>query len=74
MYVTSPPTTFSPARLIRKMVIYTLAAALLAPIADHIQGAGPGVLDNTRQAASTLIDSFHTAQAQQGELFQGVQP
>jgi hypothetical protein len=72
MYVTSAPTPFTPARLIRKVVIGLLAAALLAPIADRIQGVGPDVLDNGRQAATTWINNFHTAEAQQGELFRGV--
>lgn len=73
MYVTTPPTTFSPKRFARNVFIALIAGAVLAPIADRIQGAGPDVLGNAKQAATTVIGNFHMAQAQQGELFRGVQ-
>lgn len=73
MYVTTRPTEFSPTKLICAMVLGTLIGTVIVPFANRIQGIGSGVLDDTQQAASTLIDNFHTAQDQQGELFQGVQ-
>lgn len=72
MYVTSPPTTFNPAKLIRKMVLAVVIGSVLAPIADYIQGVGPGILGDTKDAAATVVADYQAAQATQSELFRGV--
>lgn len=72
MYVTSPPTTFNPAKLIRQMILAVVIGSLLAPVADYIQGVGPGILGDTKDAAATVVADYHAGQATQGELFRGV--
>ena len=62
MYVTSPPTTFNPAKLIRKMVLAVVIGSVLAPIADYIQGVGPDTLSGTQEAVGSLVTQYQAAQ------------